>query len=555
MNKLLLPSLVAALILLGDAPGRAQPPVPPDTGGPPPLREIGPALDADLLARAEPASSVDVCLAEIQELRRQQIAFLGKGKGADDDQKKKIELLQKQIDVLQKLVELLAARVKKIPLEKQPAGPAVAKLEEQTEKLEVQTATLEARSLQAARRDRELADAVDDLREQVDADRRYGPRLPAPLKELFLPSGTNETALSIYGALTFGYSHILGNAATAANGAGRPSTPGGFYFGEFTPDFLLKLNDWILLEAEVSASPAGGASLGAFAQADFFLTDWLTIIAGRFVAPIGWYNERLNNPWVNKLPADAPGSAPLLWLQVLPPFSMLGVQAAGSCYLGCSPIKMEYNLYVSNGLNFKPMAPGAPTINELANLENMQNTLNLISNDKAIGGRVGFWWPEVGVAAGVSAMYNGDYVAGRFEDSIRLWAVDFNYHKGNWDLRAEYGMMYQQARTFGNPDITRQGLYAQAAYRPRDCPHKLLQNLEGVYRYSYVNFSGIAKTALDLTTFGTPIDVPVRRQQHEFGLNYWFAPRMVLKVAYQINDEPGFHLHDNQFLAELAWGW
>ena len=30
---------------------------------------------------------------------------------------------------------------------------------------------------------------------------------------------------------------------------------------------------------------------------------------------------------------------------------------------------------------------------------------------------------------------------------------------------------------------------------------------------------------------------------------------MVLKCAYQINDEPGFHLHDNQFLAELAWGW
>jgi hypothetical protein len=30
---------------------------------------------------------------------------------------------------------------------------------------------------------------------------------------------------------------------------------------------------------------------------------------------------------------------------------------------------------------------------------------------------------------------------------------------------------------------------------------------------------------------------------------------MVLKCAYQINDEPGFHLHDNQFIAELAWGW
>jgi hypothetical protein len=30
---------------------------------------------------------------------------------------------------------------------------------------------------------------------------------------------------------------------------------------------------------------------------------------------------------------------------------------------------------------------------------------------------------------------------------------------------------------------------------------------------------------------------------------------MVLKCAYQINDEPGFHLHDNQFIAEFDWGW
>jgi hypothetical protein len=30
---------------------------------------------------------------------------------------------------------------------------------------------------------------------------------------------------------------------------------------------------------------------------------------------------------------------------------------------------------------------------------------------------------------------------------------------------------------------------------------------------------------------------------------------LVVKAAYQINDEPNFHLHDNQFLAELDWGW
>jgi hypothetical protein len=185
----------------------------------------------------------------------------------------------------------------------------------------------------------------------------------------------------------------------------------------------------------------------------------------------------------------------------------------------------------------------------------MTNTFNITTNDKAAGGRIGIWWPEMGLEAGLSGMYSGDYIAGGFEDSISLWAVDLNYHKGNWDLRFEYGKTYQHAQTFVDSNIRRQGLYGQVAYRPRDVANRYLQNTELVYRYSYVDFRGIDATALDLTTFATPVDVPVRRQQNEFGVNYYFYPRMVLKCAYQINDEPGFHLHDNQFITELAWGW
>jgi hypothetical protein len=295
--------------------------------------------------------------------------------------------------------------------------------------------------------------------------------------------------------------------------------------------------------------------VGSFAQADFFINDWLTIIAGRFVAPIGWFNERLNNPWVNKLPGDAPGSGPLLWAQVLPPMSLLGIQATGAFYLGGSPFKLEYAAYVSNGLNLTPATPGAPTLDELANLENMQNTFNIITNEKAAGGRLGLWWPEMGLELGISGMYNGDYIAGGFENSISLWAVDFNYHKGNWDARFEYGATYQQTQNFIGTNIRRQGLYGQVAYRPRDCPHRFLQNLEFVYRYSFVEFNGIDPTQLDLSMYGTPLDVPTRRQQHEFGINYWFAPRAVIKFAFQLNNEPGFQLHDNQFLTEFAWGW
>jgi hypothetical protein len=497
------------------------------------------------------AQQLEDCLRTIDELRREK-AVLQTSFQQDEEQKKKIELLQKQVETLEKMVKLLADQVKKQPAPG-AGGPAV-------EKLQIDVATLDARSIQAAHRDQEVASAIDDLREHTDAEERYGTRLPAQLKELFLPSGTTESPLSIYGALAFGYSHILGDAGSAARGAGRPNTPGGFYFGEFTPDFLLKLDDCFFLEAEIGIGADGSVSAGSFAQADFIVNDWLTIIAGRFVAPIGWFNERLNNPCINKLPGDAPGSGPLLWEQVLPPMALLGVQAMGSFYLPCLPVKMEYAAYVSNGLNLTPVVAGAPTLSELANLQNMQDTFTLISNEKAFGGRIGLWWPEAGLAGGVSGLYSGDYIAGvpnagGFENAIGLWAVDLSYRKGNWDVRFEYGESYQHTANFIGTNIRRWGLYGQVAYRQRDLPNGFWQKLEFVYRFGYVNFHGIDPAGLDLTTFGTPMDVPVKRTQHEFGIDYWFSPRLVLKTAYQINDEPGFQLHDNQFLMELAWGW
>jgi hypothetical protein len=518
------------------------PPQLPSTPSTAPAGYIIPATVADERPQGPARLAEDELSAlqkDLAKLQGQVAAAQAAGAGQPEDPlRKRIELLEKQIETQQKMIQLLADQVRR-----QPAGSAAD-----------QIATLEGRSQQAARRDLELTQAMDTLTDHLDATERNGPRLPSALKELFLASGNNESPLSIYGTLSVGYHRIVGNSTTAANGAGRPPTPGGFYFGEFTPDFLLKLNDWIFLSAEIGAGSDGSVALGSFAQADFFIYDWLTVSAGRIVAPIGWYNLR-NAPWINKLPADAPGSAPLLWLQVLPTMSLLGVQAQGSFYLGCSPFKLEYSAYVSNGLNLTPATAGAPTINELANLENMTDTFNSVTNDKAFGGRLGLWWPEAGLEAGFSGLFNGDYVGGGFEDQITLFAVDLNYHKGDWDVRAEYGRTYQQAGSFGFENITRQGMYAQVAYRPLDACNKYLQNTELVYRYSYVDFKGIDPTTLDLTTFSSPVDVPVRRQQNEIGINYYFAPRLVMKCAYQINDEPHFHLHDNQFLTELDWGW
>jgi hypothetical protein len=403
------------------------------------------------------------------------------------------------------------------------------------EKLQEDVARLEARSKQAAQRDQEVASAIDNIAEHTDAQERNGPWLPATLKELFLPSQTNETPLSIYTNFAFGYNQ-------------PESQPGGFFFGEFAPHLRLLLNDWILMVGEIDVFSSGVVDV-ADAEVNFLVNDWLTVVAGRFPAPIGFWNERLNSPWINRLP-----DPPLMFRQVSPAFSLIGLAARGAFYLGPTPIKLEYNAWISNGLNVTPATPPTPSPNELASLPGMENTYGFVTNERAFGGRIGLWIPEIGLNGGISALGNGDYVAG-FEDAIKLWEIDLGFHKGNWDARFEYAQLYQHALSFQDTNIRREGLYAQASYRPYDACCKYVANTELVARYSFTHFTGIDPSALDLTAFSDSRDIPVNRHQVAFGINYWFYPSMVAQFAYEINHEPGFSLHDNFFMTQLAWGF
>jgi len=201
-------------------------------------------------------------------------------------QQKLSELQQKQIGVLEEQSKLTAEQ-----LEKQ--APIV-------EKLQTQTAKLAARSRQAAQRDQELAEAHDALLDSVDSRQRNPPWLPAPLKELFLPTGTNVTPFTIYNTVSTRYD-VFPNR----RGAGT------FAFEEYTPFLLYQLNKRFLLTAETSFTQSG-VSLGQ-AQIDIFLNDWLTADVGYFLAPIGFWNERLDPRWINKLP-----DIPLVMRQVIP---------------------------------------------------------------------------------------------------------------------------------------------------------------------------------------------------------------------------------------------
>jgi hypothetical protein len=390
------------------------------------------------------------------------------------------------------------------------------------ENLQSQAGTLDSRSIQAAQRDRQLADARDSLLDSLDSQQRNAPSLPASLKEWFLPSGTNVTPISIWNTFSTHWYIFEGQ-----RGAGQ------FAFEQYSPFFLAQLNKRMLLSAQVTFNPAF-VSLSQ-AQLDIFINDWLTADIGYFLAPIGFFNERIGPNWINKLP-----DAPLVMQQVVPfGLTLTGLQFRGAKYLFGSPIKMEYSAFMSNGLG----VPGAGKASDWDNLGGLLGTTSNVNNAMAYGGRIGFWLPSRGINFGVSEMVSAPYSVSS-GSVYSIWQPYFNYHRGNWDARFEYANNYENVKSFIGNNIRREGLYAQVAYRDYASLHQHLQRLEYVFRFSDAFFHGINQAPL---TTG-----PIDANQYTIGINYYFYASTILKVAYEFNEDLHKSLHSNIFMMQFA---
>jgi hypothetical protein len=454
-------------------------------------------------------------IATLQQQSQSLQEQLAKAQGGDT-QKKLTEIQQKQLRVLEEQSQLVADQ-----LERQT--PVV-------EKLQTQTATLESRAKQAALRDQELAGGQDTLTDIVDNQRRYPPWLPAPLKELFLPSMTNVTPFSYFNTLSARY-----DVFQSRKGAGF------FQFEEYTPWFLVQLNKWMLFTAEVSFDTSG-AALGQ-AQLDMFLTDWLTADLGYFLAPIGFWSERLDPRWMNKLP-----DIPLVMQQVIPDgLTMTGLQFRGARYLFRSPFKLEYSAYATNGLG----VPGMGQAADWYDLGALVGTAGSVNSAMAYGGRLGLWIPTLGINFGVSEFVNAPY--GKQSGAVvSIWQPYFNYHRGNWDFRFEYGQNWEQTKQFIGTNINRTGMYAQLAYRDYQSTHKHLQRLEYVFRFSEAMFHGINQKTISPDNFSPPATAPVDANQYTLGLNYYLYASTMLKLAYEFNQELHKTFHADVLMMQFA---
>ena len=432
---------------------------------------------------------------------------------------------QKMLDLQQEQIELIEKQTKSMADELSQQGPAL-------DRLQGMTATLESRAKQAARRDLELAEQDNALIELLDSQRRNYSQLPATLKGLFAPMQTTSSPLTIINTLAVRY-----DLFTHQRGAGL------FEFQEFTPFFLLQLNKRILLSAQLAFAPAGFGL--AQAQADIFINDWLTMDIGYFLAPIGFWNERLIPEWINKLPDQ-----PLVMRQVIPNgLALTGLQFRGGKYLFESPVKMEYSVYAANALG----VPGLGQAPGWDDLRRVIGTTANLNNGMAYGARLGFWIPTHGINFGVSEFANAPYFHGAGAVTS-IWQPYFNYHRGNWDFRFEYGQNYERTREFIGNSIERNGFYTQLAYRDYKSTRKHWQRLEYVFRYSDARFRGInqAAVASNVSSFATPMDAPVDRNQYTIGVNYYLFPATIFKLAYEINQELRHDLKDNVLFMQFA---
>jgi len=302
---------------------------------------------------------------------------------------------------------------------------------------------------------------------------------------------------------------------------------------QFSPIFHYQYKDLVMLESEleIEATSAGETDITLeYLTIDLFLHDYATLIAGKFLSPLGQFRQNYHPAWVNRLASAPPGFGH----HGAAPLNDVGLQLRGGYPLGMA--RANYSVYVANG----------------PELEAVGGTIEAIGTEgftrdedgkKVYGGRLGFL-PipslEIGVsgASGETSVTTDDGVpvAGDPARGYSAAGADLNYRIGGFRLLGEY---IQQKVDAAATSIAPEGgtwkaWYTQASY--------LLPggHLEGVVRYGRSD---------------TP-NADMNQKQTAVGVNWWFAAQVVAKVSYEFNDgESGMETDSDRLLAQLAYGF
>ena len=305
------------------------------------------------------------------------------------------------------------------------------------------------------------------------------------------------------------------------------------FVANFNPMFHFLYDNKILWEAEleVEVEENGDTNIGLeYTTVDWFLNDTMTLVAGKFLSPIGNFRQNLHPSWINKLPSAPPGFGH----DGAAPISEVGVQLRGVAPMGSS--KLNYALYLGNG----PKIEGEDGEIHAVEAEGFASDPD---DEKVFGGRVAFLpIPSLelaisGAAGDVAVVENdGDDFEGDPTRGYQVLGFDASYQWQNLDLRGEY--ISQEVDP--NPlSVAPEGgkwetWYAQAAYKFAD------GKWEGVARY---------------TDFKSP-HADDTQEQLALGINYLITPSAMLKFGYESNKgEPGEITDADRWIVQIAYGY
>jgi hypothetical protein len=332
-----------------------------------------------------------------------------------------------------------------------------------------------------------------------------------------------------------------------------------FQFFDFAPIFLFRANDNILMEAgfdftlsngSVSLANGNTGNLGTstgvsltFATLDYVMNDYITVVAGEMLLPLGYYNER-SAGWVNKIPDD-PFAASLI------PATGIGVQLRGAVPIGQNGQLISYSAYVANGPGSVDGSGNATTIDSSGNvLRNLDFGNVGIKSDGSTGnehsspgggGRIAWffpWKPHYDIELGVSGQ------TGPWDNSgNHLWSAavfDAALHISPYfELKGEYINAWWDTADRGT--LNPRGWWVQGSYKISglnlDWPY--INNLELVARYD-AEHDGL----------GTRI------RRETAGIDYYLTNTLQFKADYEWRQSAGPNaVPPGEWVFELSFGF
>lgn len=402
-------------------------------------------------------------------------------------------------------------------------APDLKAMQQEVEQLKQQLQAMEQKVNDAVADAARANHQVDVVRASVDQVNTNAIAANANALNALVAPESSDVKFRFAGAVSADYG-ISSRAPSGTGMSGGAAAKSTFTGGSFMPIFLLRYKDLLEVEAHMEVMNMGAETSTSleYAQLDLFLNDWATLVTGKFLSPIGQFQQALHPAWINKLPdrpagfVEGGGGEPL---------SEVGVQLRGAFPLGT--MTADYAVYVGNGPQLQPDGLS------LAGYSQDNN------NNKSFGGRFGLR-PVPHLDLGISAMRskvasNAAMVMSGMAGanaSHNLYDVDFSFTPPNVDVRGEYIHAKLNPVLFDDqsgappsmvPSATWKLWYLQGAYRLAGISSDpILGKLELVSRLSQSTISG-----------GLMDWRMLNEKRETLGVNYWWSPTLVSKLAIE----------------------